>query len=79
MGSLDIYFLLLNMADTTTYISINTKSRQAKKLLELLETLPFAKVIQQPNATTKKAMTDAKKGKTKKHTSSKALFEALTK
>lgn len=67
------------MQDSMTYISIDTKTKQAKKMLELLETLPFAKVIKQPNALTKKAMADAKKGKTKKHTGSKALFDALNK
>lgn len=67
------------MPETMTYISIDTKTKQAKKLLELLETLPFAKVIKQPNAVTKKAMTEAKKGKVKKYTSAKSLFDSLNK
>lgn len=62
-----------------TYISIDTKTKQAKKMLELLETLPFAKVLKTPNTVTKRAMSEAKKGKTKKHTSAKGLFETLNK
>jgi hypothetical protein len=42
-----------------TYISIDTKTKQAQKSVELLETLPFAKILQEPNAVTKKAMGDA--------------------
>jgi hypothetical protein len=50
-----------------TYISIDTKTKQAKKFVELLETLSFAKILQEPNAVTKKAMDDARKNKTSKY------------
>ena len=45
-----------------TYISIDTKTLQAKKFVELVETMPFAKVLKEPNTTTKKAMDTVRKG-----------------
>ena len=62
-----------------TYITIDTKTTQAKKLVELIETLPFAKILNEPNAETKKAVTDARKGKMKKAASLKQLFTDLSK
>ncbi len=62
-----------------TYISIDTKSKQAKKLVELLETLPFAKILKEPNAATKLAMDVARKGKTTKHRNTKELIGYLNK
>ena len=50
-----------------TYIRIDTKTRQAKKFVELIETMPFAQILEEPNATTKTAMESATKGKTRKH------------
>jgi hypothetical protein len=62
-----------------TYVTIDTKSTQAKKIVELLETLPFAKILKDPNVVTKKAMGDVKKGKTTKHKSAKELIGFLNK
>ncbi len=62
-----------------TYITIDTKTAQAKKLVELIETLPFAKIIKNPNLATKKAIRDARKGKTRKAGSLKQLFADLNK
>lgn len=62
-----------------TYITIDTKTRQAKKFVELIETLPFAKILDDPNAVTKKAINDARKGKTRKAGSLKQLFTDLKK
>ena len=62
-----------------TYISIDTKTIQAKKFVELIETLPFAKVLKEPNDITKKAMTAATKGKTNKHKNAKELIAFLNK
>lgn len=62
-----------------TYISIDTKTKQAQKFVELLETLPFAKILQEPNDVTKKAMNDARKNKTTKHKNSKQLITFLNK
>ena len=62
-----------------TYISINTKSRQAKKIVELLETLPFAVIHTEPNTTTKKAMLAARQKRARKHKSSGELITFLNK
>ncbi len=62
-----------------TYITIDTKTAQAKKLVELIETLPFAKILNEPNAVTKKAIDDARMSKTKKAASLKQLFADLNK
>ncbi len=62
-----------------TYITIDTKTAQAKKFVELLETLSFAKILKDPNATTKKAMLDVRKGKTTRHKNSKELIAFLNK
>lgn len=62
-----------------TYITIDTKTRQAKKFVELIETLPFAKIHKEPNIETKKAIEDARKGKTNKAKSLEQLFNELKK
>ena len=62
-----------------TYITIDTKTRQAKKFVELVETMPFAKILTEPNLTTKKAIDVVRKGKTRKHNSSKELIVFLNK
>jgi len=62
-----------------TYVTIDTKTKQAKKFVELIETLPFAKILKDPNATTKKAIEDARKGRTRKARSLKQLFHDLKK
>lgn len=62
-----------------TYFSIDTKSKQAKKMVELLETLPFAKILKEPNSITKKAMKEAVDGKGTKHKNSKELIAFLNK
>lgn len=62
-----------------TYIRIDTKTKQAKKFVELIETLPFAEILQEPNATTKLAMNDAVANKSRKHTSAKQLVAFLNK
>ncbi len=60
-----------------TYITIDTKTKQAKKFVELIETLPFAKILKDPNEATKKAIEDARKGKTHKAKSLEQLFSDL--
>jgi hypothetical protein len=62
-----------------TYITIDTKTAQAKKFVELIETLPFAKILKEPNAFTRKAIEDARKGRTRKAGSLKQLFTDLSK
>ncbi len=62
-----------------TYITIDTKTKQAQKIVELIETLPFAKILKEPNVATKKAIEDARKGKTRKAKSFDQLFSDLKK
>jgi len=62
-----------------TYVTIDTKTKQAKKFVELIETLPFAKILKDPNVLTKKAIEDARKGKTRKAGSLEQLFTDLRK
>jgi antitoxin component of RelBE/YafQ-DinJ toxin-antitoxin module len=58
---------------------IDTKSKQAQKFVELIETLPFAKILKEPNAETKKAIEAGRKGKTTKAKSLDQLFNDLKK
>jgi len=74
-----LFNFVLYKTTPMTYISIDTKTKQAKKFVELLETLPFAKILQEPNAITKKAMDDTRKNKTTKHKNSKELIAFLNK
>jgi len=61
------------------YIAIDTKTKQAQKLVELLETLPFAKILKEPNAATKKSIEDARRWATKKMKNLEQLFSDLKK
>ena len=62
-----------------TYITIDTKTKQAKKFVELIETLPFAKILKEPNSVTRKAIEDARKNKSAKYKNSKELIAFLNK
>ncbi len=62
-----------------TYITIDTDKKQAQQFLEYIKTLPFVKILQEPNAETLKAMDEVQKRKSKKHKSSKALIQSLSK
>ena len=62
-----------------TYITIDTKTKQAQKFVELIETMPFAKILKEPNTETKKAIDSARKGKTQKAKSLDQLFTDLKK
>jgi hypothetical protein len=56
---------------------IDTKTKQAKKILEFIETLPFVKIHKEPNRRTRKSIEDARKGKTRKAESLEQLFADL--
>ena len=62
-----------------TYIVIDTNDKQSQGFLQYVKTLPFAKIQSGANATTIKAIEDAKKGKTTKHKSAKHLISFLSK
>lgn len=74
-----LVYLNLFQKKNMTYIRINTKSKQAKKFVELIETMPFAEILREPNATTKTAMENAKKGKSRKHNNASDLISSLNK
>ena len=61
------------------YVRIDTKTKQAKKFVELIETMPFAEIIEEPNSITKLAMESAIKGKTKKYKNANELIASLNK
>ena len=60
-----------------TYITINTKTIQAKKLIEFLETLPYVSILNDPNEETQRAIDKARKRKTKKVDSLDEFFSEL--
>jgi ribosomal protein L16/L10AE len=62
-----------------THVTIDTKTKQGKKLVELIETLSYAKVHKGPNAITRKAIEDARKSKTRRHKNAKELIAFLNK
>ncbi len=62
-----------------TYIVIDTTDKQSEGFLKYVKTLPFAKIESGANATTIKAMEQAKKGKVTKHKSAKDLISFLNK
>ncbi len=49
-----------------TYIRIDTKTKQVKKFVELIETMPFAEILNELNSITKDAADNAKKDKNNK-------------
>lgn len=60
-----------------TYISIDTKEKQAKLFLEYVRTLSFVTVHQESNELTKKAIDEVKNGKSKQHKNAKELITFL--
>jgi hypothetical protein len=64
-----------------TYVTIDTKQKQAKLFLEYIKTLSFVKVHNEnePNATTLQAMADIKEGKTRRHKNVDELIAHLNK
>lgn len=59
------------------YVSIDTKTKDGKALAAYLENLAVVQVYKEPNATTKKAMKEAKSGNVKKIANTKSWFEKL--
>ncbi len=64
-----------------TTVIINTRSTEAKKMVEFLKTTKYAKVVEEkiPNKETLNAMRDVESGKVKSYTSTKNLIESLKK
>ena len=64
-----------------TTVIINTRSTEAKKMVEFLKTTKYAKVVEEkmPNKETLNAMHDVETGKVNSYTSAKKLMESLKK
>ncbi len=60
-------------------VLINTRSKEAKKMLDLLKSKSYAKVLdkKEPNEETIQAMHDVESGKTTPHDSAGALLKSL--
>jgi hypothetical protein len=61
------------------YIAIDNSSATAKKMVQLIEEMPFATIYREFNSTTKKAFKEIKEGKTIKAKNVNDLFEKLKK
>lgn len=59
------------------YLSLDDMRKKAKKILDLLALYSFAQLNKEPNKTTKKAIEEARSGKTKKAESLAQLFSDL--
>ena len=59
------------------YIAIDNKSAAAKKMVELMEEMPFATVYREFNKTTLKAFKEIKDGKTIKADNASDLLQKL--
>lgn len=62
-----------------TTVIIDTKSEEAKRMVELLKTTKYAKIIdnQIPNKETMKAIEDSKNGKLKSYNSVSEMMSVL--
>ena len=61
------------------YIAIDNKSSAAKKMIELIEEMPFATVYREFNETTEKAFAEIREGKTVKAQNATDLLKKLKK
>jgi hypothetical protein len=61
------------------YIAIDNSSTTAKKMVQLIEEMPFATVYREFNHTTKKAFKEIKEGKTIKAKNVSDLLQKLKK
>ena len=59
------------------YIAIDNSSATAKKMVDLIEEMPFATVYREFNRTTKKAFKEIEEGKTSKPMHVKDLLKKL--
>ena len=55
------------------------KNKAGEKFVELIETMPFAEILVEPNSTTRAAIDNATKGKTRKHKNAGELITFLNK
>lgn len=64
-----------------TTVIINTRSKEAKKIIEFLKTTRYARVFEEniPNEETIQAMNEVKEGKVNAYKSAKEMIESLKK
>jgi hypothetical protein len=60
-----------------TYIEIDEKTIEGKKIIGFLKTQKYIRVLDQPNAHTRTAIEDARAGKVKKAKNTKDLFRQI--
>jgi hypothetical protein len=60
-----------------TYIEINDKTPAGKKMIEFLKTQGYIRVLDKPNASTRKAIREARSGMVKKAKNTKDLFKQI--
>lgn len=62
-------------------VIINTRSKEAKKILEFLKTTRYSQVFEEkvPNAETRQAMSEVEAGNVKSYSSVNELIEVLNK
>jgi len=58
-----------------TYLQINENTPQGKKMVEFLKTQRYTKILDKPNAATRKAIREARAGITKKTKGVKDLLK----
>ena len=60
-----------------TYVTIDEHTAEGKKLVAFLKTQAYIEVLEEPNATTKKAIKDVDAGKVKKAKNPEDLFRQI--
>ena len=60
-----------------TYIEIDEKTTEGKKIIGFLKTQSYIRILDKPNAVTRTAIEDARAGKVKKAKNTKDLFKQI--
>lgn len=60
-----------------TYIEIDEKTNEGKKIIAFLKTQSYIRILDKPNAATRTAIQDAREGRTKKAKNTKDLFRQI--
>ena len=60
-----------------TYITIDEHTNEGKRLVAFLKTQHYIEILEEPNATTKKAIKDVDAGKVKKAKNPEDLFRQI--
>ncbi len=60
-----------------TYITIDDHTTEGEKLVAFLKTQNYIEILEEPNATTKKAIKDVEAGKVKKTKNPEDLFHQI--